>query len=73
MNYNPQLADYNQDDVQKLYSSGSIVPNVDVYGNLVIENVTGKLFSTAVTVPLVNTVFNSIKVETKYDSAFKEL
>jgi hypothetical protein len=73
MNTNPQLADYNQDDIQRLYSSGSIVPNIDSYGNLVIQNVTGQLYSSSITIPLVNAVYNSTKVQTKYDVTFSQL
>lgn len=73
MNTNPYLTGYNQDDVQKLYSSGSITPNIDEYANLVIQNTVGQLYSSSITIPLENMVFNSVKVETKYDVAFKEL
>lgn len=73
MNSNLTLTNYNQTDVQRLYQSGSISPNIDNYGNLIIQNIPGKLFLTSVTIPLVNVVFDSTKVETKFDTAFNEL
>lgn len=73
MNYNPQLSDYNQDDVQRLYTSGSITPNIDSYGNLVIQNVAGQMYSSSITIPLVNMLFDPVKVQTKYNTAFTEL
>lgn len=73
MNANPNLTGYNQGDVQKLYQSGSIHPNIDSYGNLIIQNVTGQLYSSSIMVPLQNVVYEPTKVETKYDVTFKEL
>ena len=73
MNANPNLTGYNQDDVQKLYQSGSIVPNIDSYGNLIIQNVQGQLYSSSIMIPLQNVVYDPTKVETKYDVTFKEL
>jgi hypothetical protein len=73
MNANPYLTGYNQDDVQNLYRSGSIIPNIDSYGNLIIQNVQGQLYSSSITIPLQNVVYNPIKVETKYSVTFKEL
>jgi hypothetical protein len=73
MNTNPYLTGYNQDDIQKLYSSGSIIPDIDENANLTIQNTVGQLYSSSITIPLENTVFNSTKVETKYDVTFKEL
>lgn len=73
MNANPNLTGYNQDDVQKLYQSGSIPPNIDSYGNLIIQNVTGQLYSSSIMIPLQNVVYEPTKVETKYDVTFKEL
>lgn len=73
MNANPQLADYNQEDIQRLYTSGSIVPTIDSYGNLVIQNSVGAMYSSSITIPLVNAIYNSIKVETKNDPTFYEL
>lgn len=73
MNANPYLKNYNQDDIQKLYSSGSIIPDIDEYANLVVQNAVGQMYSSSITIPLVNMAFNPIKVETKYDVAFKQL
>lgn len=73
MNTNPYLTGYNQNDVQKLYSSGSIIPNIDQYANLVVQNVVGQLYSSSITIPLENSVFIPVKVESRYDVAFKEL
>jgi hypothetical protein len=73
MNTNPHFTGYNQSDIRRLYSSGSIVPNIDSYGNLVIQNTTGQLYSSSITIPLVNAVYNSTKVQTKYDVNFTQL
>ena len=73
MNANPNLIGYNQDDLQKLYQSGSITPNIDSYGNLIIQNVAGQLYSSSIMIPLQNVVYEPTKVETKYDVTFKEL
>ena len=73
MNANPNLTGYNQDDVQKLYQSGSIALNIDSYGNLIIQNIQGQLYSSSIMIPLQNVVYDPTKVETKYDVTFKEL
>jgi hypothetical protein len=73
MNATPNLTGYNQDDVQTLYSVGSIVPNIDSYGNLIIQNIQGQLYSSSIMIPLQNVVYDPTKVETKYDVTFKEL
>jgi hypothetical protein len=73
MNANPTLTGYNQDDVQTLYSMGSIVPSIDSYGNLIIQNIQGQLYSSSIMIPLQNVVYDPTKVETKYDVTFKEL
>lgn len=73
MKANPYLSGYNQDDIQKLYQSGSIIPNIDSYGNLIIQNTVGQLYSSSITIPLENVVYDPIKVQTKYDVNFKEL
>ena len=73
MNANPNLTSYNQDDVQTLYSSGSIVPNIDSYGNLIIQNVQGQLYSSSITIPLQNVVYSPVKVQTVYNVEFTEL
>lgn len=73
MNTSPQLSEYNQSDVQSLYQSGSIVPNVDSYANLIIQNIENQLYSSSITIPFVNANYNSTKVETKNDPTFYEL
>ena len=73
MKANPYLSGYNQDDIQKLYQSGSIIPNIDSYGNLIIQNVHGQIYSSSITIPLENVVYNPTKVETKYSVVFNEL
>lgn len=73
MKPNPYLTGYNQDDIQTLYSSGSIVPNIDSYGNLIIQNVQGQLYSSSITIPLQNVVYNPTKVQTRYNVQFIEL
>lgn len=73
MNANPYLSGYNQDDIQNLYQSGSIIPNIDEYSNLIIQNVNGQLYSSSITIPLQNVVYNPTKVETKYSVTFTEL
>lgn len=73
MKPNPYLLGYNQEDVQNLYSSGSIIPNIDLYGNLIIQNTVGQLYSSSITIPFQNVVYNPIKVQTAYDVTFNEL
>lgn len=73
MNANPYLSGYNQDDIQKLYQSGSIIPNIDQYGNLIIENAPRQLYSSSITIPLENYVYVPVKVETNYNVQFTEL
>lgn len=73
MKPNPYLTGYNQDDVQKLYQSGSIPPNIDSYSNLIIQNIDGQLYSSSITIPLQNVVYNPTKVQTKYNVTFTEL
>lgn len=73
MKPNPNLTGYNQDDVQNLYRSGSIIPNIDSYSNLVIQNTAGQLYSSSITIPLINVVYDPVKVETKFSVEFKEL
>lgn len=73
MKANQKISGYNQDDIQKLYQSGSIVPNIDSYGNLIIQNIQGQLYSSSITIPLQNVVYIPTKVETTYNVYFKEL
>lgn len=73
MKPNPNLLGYNQTDIENLYISGSIVPNIDEYSNLIIQNISDQMYSSSITIPLINEVYNSTKVETKIDPTFKEL
>lgn len=73
MNPNPNLVGYNQSDVERLYISGSINPNIDEYANLIIRNTTTQLYSSSITIELKNVVYNSTKVETKNNPIFFEL
>ena len=73
MKPNLNLSRYNETDIENLYISGSIVPNIDEYSNLIIQNITDQLYSSSITIPLINEVYISTKVETKIDPTFKEL
>lgn len=73
MNQNPYLAAYPQSEVESLVSSGSIIPNIDENGNLLVEMNDTSLYSSSITIPLVNIPVNSTKVETKYQVQFTEL
>ncbi len=73
MKSNPFLTEYNQSDIENLYRSGSIIPNIDSYGNLIIQNVIGQMYSSSITIPLQNVVYDPVKVETKHFIEFKEL
>jgi hypothetical protein len=73
MNSNPYLAIYSQTEVEALISSGSIVPDIDSSANLIIELVSGSLYSSSITIPLQNVPVDPIKVQTKYDVSFSEL
>lgn len=73
MKPNQNLSGYSQTDIENLYISGSIVPNIDEYSNLIIQNISDQMYSSSITIPLINEVYNSTKVETKIDPTFKEL
>lgn len=73
MNSNPNLVGYNQTDIQTLMSSGSIIPNIDESGNLIIQNSYNQMFSSSITIELKNAVYIPTKVETKIDPTFYEL
>lgn len=73
MKPNPNLSGYSQADIENLYISGSIVPNIDEYRNLIIQNISDQMYSSSITIQLINEVYNSTKVETKIDPTFKEL
>ena len=73
MNQNPYLTKYPQHEVESLTDSGSIIPNVDENFNLVVEKSDRSIYSSSITIPLVNVPLNPIKVETKYKVQFTEL
>ena len=73
MNANPYLDKYPQSEVETLISSGSIQPDIDDNGNLVVELSTNSLYSSSITIPLKNVPLNPTKVETKYQIEFTEL
>lgn len=73
MKANPNLTGYNQADIENLYRSSSIVPDVDEYSNLIIQNTSNQLYSSSITIPLQNVVYDPIKVGTKLDPTFYEL
>lgn len=73
MNPNPYLSGYNQSDIEILMSSGSIMPKIDENSNLIIQNSPNQMFSSSITIDLVNVVYIPTKVETKIDPTFYEL
>lgn len=73
MNQNPYLIKYPQKEVENLISVGSISPNIDEHGNLLIEKNYSSMFSSSITIPLRNFPCDSVKVETKYQVQFTEL
>jgi hypothetical protein len=73
MKDNPNLTVYNQVDVESLLTSGYIVPKIDQYSNLIIQNTTDMLYSSSISIELKNVVYLPIKVETKINPTFTEL
>jgi len=73
MNANPNLNGYNQIDIETLFKSGSIVPNIDDYSNLIIQNIGNQLFSSSISIELSNLVYIPTKVETKIDPIFYQI
>lgn len=73
MNANPNLTGYNQADIESLLRTGYIVPTIDEYSNLVIQNTTNMLYSSSISIELKNAVYVPVKVETKINSTFTEL
>jgi hypothetical protein len=73
MSPNPYLESYPQSEVETLTASGSIQPNVDEHANLIVEKDVQSLYSSSITIPLINVPVNSTKVETKYQVQFTEL
>lgn len=73
MKVNPYMVGYSQSDIEKLYTSASISPRIDSYANLAIQNVKYQMYSSSITIPLTNVIYNSTKVETAYDVNFNQL
>jgi hypothetical protein len=73
MKTNPYLFGYNQSDIENLYRSGSIIPKIDEYGNLIIQNSSKNPYSSSITIPLENVIYDPLKVETKHSVIFEEL
>jgi hypothetical protein len=73
MKANPNLTGYNQADVESLLNTGFIVPTIDEYANLVIQNTTNQLYSSSISIELKNVVYEPIKVETRIDTTFTQL
>lgn len=73
MNANPNLSVYNQADVESLLKTGYIVPKIDEYSNLIIQNTLTSLYSSSISIELKNVVYLPVKVETKINPTFSEL
>lgn len=73
MNASKYLLGYKSEDVESLYISGSISPKIDAYGNLVIQNVQGEMYSSSITIPLQNMIYKPTKVETLFSIGFVQL
>ena len=73
MNANPNLTVYNEADVESLLKAGYIVPKIDEYSNLLIENTVTTLYSSSISIELKNSVYLPVKVETKINPLFTEL
>lgn len=73
MNTSKYLTTYKSEDIENLYISGSISPKIDSYGNLVVQNIQGEMYSSSITIPLQNVVYKPSKVETIYSVSFVEL
>jgi len=73
MSPNPYLVRYPQSEVETLTISGSIQPDIDEHGNLMVERSDNSMYSSSITIPLINTPCDTVKVETKYQVQFTEL
>jgi hypothetical protein len=73
MKANPNLTGYNQSDVESLLTVGHIVPIIDEYSNLIIQNTSTMLYSSSISIELKNVVYLPVKVETKINPTFTEL
>jgi hypothetical protein len=73
MKPNKNLIGYNQEDVETLINTGYIVPKIDEYSNLIIQNISDQLYSSSISIKLENVVYVPTKVETKVNTTFYEL
>lgn len=73
MKANPNLTIYGNADVESLLKTGYIVPKIDEYSNLIIENTISTLYSSSISIELKNVVYLPVKVETKINPLFTEL
>lgn len=73
MKANPNLTGYNQADVERLLNTGYIIPKIDEYSNLIIQNTSTMLYSSSISIELKNVVYLPVKVETKINPLFTEL
>ena len=73
MKANPNLHGYNQTDIENLFNTGYISPNIDPNGNLIIQNVANQMYSSSITIPLKNMIYNEIKVKTGINVTFTQL
>lgn len=73
MKANPNLTGYDQSDVKNLLSTGYIVPTIDEYSNLIIQNGSNTLYSSSIAIELKNVIYLPVKVETKIKPLFTEL
>lgn len=73
MKPNKNLTGYDQSDIESLINTGYIVPKIDEYSNLIIQNIEGQLYSSSISIELKNVVYVPTKVETKIDTIFFEL
>jgi hypothetical protein len=56
-----------------LLKTGYIVPKIDEYSNLIIENTIVSVYSSSISIELKNEVYLPVKVETKVNPVFTEL
>jgi hypothetical protein len=73
MKPNKNLIGYNQEDIETLINTGYIVPKIDEYSNLIIQNIENQLYSSSISIELKNAVYIPTKVETKINTTFSEL
>lgn len=66
------LAQYSNEDVEKLLDTGSLTPNIDGAGNLLVDYFDSSMASSSITIPLESIIFDPVKVEEKYDVVIRE-